>query len=65
MKTKRIIYFVMIVLGAFIAATGEIWIRKEFAMVLGMVLLMAGVYLSTRIWQPASKHSDTCHDEHF
>lgn len=50
MKTKRIIYFLSILLGATIMGIGERHMQKEYALCLGMVLLMSGIYGSIRSW---------------
>ncbi|MGY8913996.1 MAG: hypothetical protein ACKVJF_02795 [Flavobacteriales bacterium] len=50
MKTKRIIYFLLIITGAFIMGAGENYMEKEYALSIGIVLLMFGIYKSTQIW---------------
>lgn len=58
MKTKRIIYFTMILTGAIIMAAGENLMQKEYALCIGIVLLMFGIYKSTQIWQPPNPPND-------
>ncbi|WP_062055071.1 hypothetical protein [Sediminicola sp. YIK13] len=50
MKTKRIIYFLLIITGALIMGAGESYMKKEYALSIGIVLLMFGIYKSTQIW---------------
>ncbi|MGB5227046.1 MAG: hypothetical protein WBN55_02215 [Eudoraea sp.] len=50
MKTNRIIYFLLIIAGAIIMATGDQLVRKEYAMCLGIILLMFGIYKSSKVW---------------
>lgn len=50
MKTKRIIYFLLIITGALIMGVGESYMQKEYALSIGIVLLMFGIYKSTQIW---------------
>jgi cadmium resistance protein CadD (predicted permease) len=50
MKTKRIIYFLLIITGALIMGVGETYMEKEYALSIGIVLLMFGIYKSTQIW---------------
>jgi len=40
----------LIVAGAIIMATGDNLIRKEYALSIGIVLLMLGIYKSSRAW---------------
>ncbi|WP_019670214.1 hypothetical protein [Eudoraea adriatica] len=48
MKTNRIIYLLFILAGAIIMASGEQLIRKEYAMCIGIILLMFGIYKSSK-----------------
>ncbi|HMB63096.1 MAG TPA: hypothetical protein VKN36_08490 [Eudoraea sp.] len=48
MKTKQGIYFFLIVSGAVIMGAGENWMKKEYALCIGIVLLMFGIYMSSR-----------------
>ncbi|UCD62333.1 MAG: hypothetical protein JSV59_07175 [Flavobacteriaceae bacterium] len=50
MKTNRIIYLLLIVAGAIIMASGDQLIRKEYAMCIGIILLMFGIYKSSKTW---------------
>lgn len=54
MKTKRIIYFLLIITGALIMGAGESYMQKEYALSIGIVLLMFGIYKSTQIWSDGS-----------
>ncbi len=40
----------LIVLGAVIMGTGNRFAEKEYALSIGMVLLMFGIYKSTQVW---------------
>ncbi len=50
MKTNRIIYFLLIMAGAIIMATGDQLVKKEYAMCVGIILLMYGIYKSSKVW---------------
>ncbi|MCW5515879.1 hypothetical protein [Muriicola sp. Z0-33] len=50
MKTKRSIYFLLIVIGAAIMGIGDYWITKEYALSIGIVLLMFGIYKTSQLW---------------
>ncbi len=58
MKTKRSIYFLLIIIGAVIMATGDAWIQKEYALCIGIVLLMFGIYKSSQAWNDEGKDKD-------
>ncbi len=47
MKTNRIIYFLLIIAGAIIMATGDQLVKKEYAMSIGIILLMYGIVKDT------------------
>lgn len=49
MKTKRIIYFTLLIVGALIMGFGDNFIKKEYALSIGIVLLMFGIYKSTQV----------------
>lgn len=50
MKTKRIIYFSLIIIGAFIMGLGDNYMQKEYALSIGIVFLMFGIYKSSQVW---------------
>lgn len=50
MKTKRTIYFILIVCGAMMAGFGNRFMSKEVALSIGMVVLLFGIYKSTYAW---------------
>lgn len=50
MKTKRTIYFLLIVAGALIIGVGESYFPKEYVLSIGLVLMMFGLYKSTQVW---------------
>lgn len=50
MKINQTIYFAIIILGALIVATGNELIRRDYALGLGMVLLMFGIYKASQSW---------------
>jgi hypothetical protein len=50
MKTNPIIYLLLIIAGAIIMATGDQWVQKEYAMSIGIILLMFGIYKSSKFW---------------
>lgn len=51
MKTKRTIYFVLILVGAVLMDEGDSFIRKEYAMAPGIIFLMFGIYKSSVSWE--------------
>ncbi|MCM4153148.1 hypothetical protein DHD05_16275 [Arenibacter sp. N53] len=50
MKTKRTFYLVLIIVGAAIAGLGDNIMEEEYALSLGIVLLMFGLYKTTQLW---------------
>ena len=50
MKIKRIIYLVLIPVGAVIGSVGHWVLMEEYAMMIGIVLLMFGLYKTTQLW---------------
>ena len=49
MKTKRSIYFALIVIGGIVMGTADRYFEKEYALSIGIVLLMLGIYKATQI----------------
>ena len=64
MKTKRIIYFLLIITGALIMGAGESYMQKEYALSIGIVLLMFGIYKSTQIWSNGNDGETTEEKDH-
>ena len=50
MKTKRTFYLVLILAGALIAGMGDQIMQGEYALSIGIVLLMFGLYKTTQLW---------------
>lgn len=50
MKIKRTIYLLLILAGALIGGIGHWVLKEEYAMMIGIVLLMFGLYKTTRLW---------------
>ena len=50
MKTKRTFYLVLIVAGALIAGMGDHIMQREYALSIGIILLMFGLYKTTQLW---------------
>ncbi|QLG46384.1 hypothetical protein [Costertonia aggregata] len=50
MKTKRTIYFMLITIGGMVMGFGDMYIKKEYALCIGIVLLMFGIYKSSQVW---------------
>ncbi|XHP72554.1 hypothetical protein KCTC52924_00276 [Arenibacter antarcticus] len=50
MKIKRTIYLVLVIIGGLIAGYGDKFMEEEFALMIGFVLLMFGLYKSTQLW---------------
>jgi hypothetical protein len=51
MKTKQIIYFLFILFGAVLMGFGDAYMRKEYALAFGIVILMFGVYKTSTSWK--------------
>ena len=51
MKIKGGIYFVLIIAGLITMFFGDQMMRKEYALAIGIVLLMFGLYKVSRSWQ--------------
>ncbi|PXX23039.1 hypothetical protein [Arenibacter sp. ARW7G5Y1] len=50
MKTKRTFYLVLILVGAVISGLGDQYMEGEYALSIGIVLLMFGLYRTTQLW---------------
>lgn len=50
MKTKHTFYFLLILAGALLMASGDNLLRSEYASSLGIVILMYGVYKTSKGW---------------
>lgn len=50
MKTKHTIYFLLILTGALLMASGDFLLRREYSFSLGIILLMFGVYKASQSW---------------
>lgn len=50
MKIKRTIYLLLILAGAIIGGIGHWVLKEEYAMMIGIVLLMFGLYKTTQLW---------------
>ncbi len=62
MKTKQIIYFLLIIFGAILMGFGNAFIRKEYALALGIIILMFGVYKTSTSWK--NLEEETKEEEH-
>jgi cadmium resistance protein CadD (predicted permease) len=62
MKTKQIIYFLLILFGAILMGFGDAYMRKEYALALGIVILMFGVYKISTSWK--NLEQETKEEEH-
>ena len=58
MKTKRTIYFILIVIGGLIMGFGKEFMVKEYALSIGIVLLMFGIYKSTQVWTDSRERGE-------
>ncbi|NJB72359.1 type IV secretory pathway VirB2 component (pilin) [Saonia flava] len=63
MKTKRAIYFILIVLGAITIGFGKAFVQKEYAFSVGIVLLMFGIYKSSQAWSIINSDNEQGEDE--
>lgn len=57
MKIKQIIYFLLIVIGALIMAFGPQFVEKEYALALGIIFLMFGIYKVSTSWKESAQES--------
>lgn len=51
MKIKQIIYFFIIVAGATLMAFQNSFATKEYALIIGIILLMFGLYKMSTSWE--------------
>ena len=58
MKTKRTFYLVLILAGAVIAGLGDFIMHEEYALSIGIVLLMFGLYKTTQLWSIDQKRDE-------
>lgn len=58
MKTKHTFYFLLILTGALLMASEDMIMRKEYAFSLGIILLMYGVYATSRSWNRSTGEED-------
>ena len=63
MKTKWTIYLLLILLGAVIGSIGHWILKEEYAMMIGMVLLMFGLYKVTQLWSRGQENDDGNNEE--
>ncbi|WP_394750064.1 hypothetical protein [Spongiimicrobium salis] len=63
MKTKRTIYFILMVIGGLIMGFGKGYMEKEYALSIGIVLLMFGIYKSTQVWSDTRVRQEEGEDE--
>jgi hypothetical protein len=52
MKIKAGIYFLLIIAGVTALVAGEKFVQKEYAMSIGFILLMLGLYKTSRLMRP-------------
>lgn len=65
MKTKHAFYFLLILLGSGLMASGDRLLRKEYAFALGIILLMFAVYKTSRARSRADKTRDEPEEEEY
>ena len=63
MKTKHTFYFLLMMIGAVLLATGDKLIRREYAMSLGVCLLMFGIYKVSQGWNQSRNEEDKAENE--
>lgn len=61
MKTKPLIYFLLAIVGVIIMGFGDNFIQKEYALSIGMVFLMLGIYKSSQTWSGQNTEEETTH----
>lgn len=57
MKIKAFIYFLLMCLGVFCIVWGQNWMEQELAQSIGFVLLILGVYLTSRSYSGNDGHN--------
>lgn len=57
MKNKQFIYFLLLISGALLMAFGERYITKEYALALGIIILMFGVYKLSTSWKNTTEET--------
>lgn len=63
MKKKSTIYFILIVFGALIMGFGKHLVQKEYALSVGIVFLMFGIYKTTQTWSNENFKNKSDEDE--
>lgn len=63
MKRKSTIYFILIVLGALIMGFGKHFVQKEYALSVGIVFLMFGIYKTTQTWSSENSKNESDENE--
>lgn len=58
MKIKPLFYLLAIVSGALIMGFGGSFMRQEYAMCLGIVLIMFGIYKTSTSWRVGDHGSE-------
>lgn len=56
MKTKHTFYFLLILGGALLMASGDSFFLREYSFSLGMVFLMFGGYKASQSWNHAGEN---------
>lgn len=57
MKKNKILYILSMVVGAFCMGFGDAYVRKEYALAFGIVLLMYGVYKASHSWKSTDQET--------
>ena len=58
MKIKAWIYFILIISGILILSTGKQFMPEEYALSLGFILLMFGLYKVSVSWNQGTKNEE-------
>jgi len=61
MKTNRTIYLLLIIVGAVVMSMADKFPQKEYGLIAGLVLLMFGIYKTSRSW--SQNREDTFKEE--
>ena len=62
MKIKGWIYFALLIAGIVLIAFGEQWMQKEYALILGFILLMFAIYNISVSWKRPSDFEEEDED---
>lgn len=63
MKTKQIIYVLFMIIGALIMSFGPTYVEKEYALAIGIIFLMFGIYKTSNLYTSSNQENKEIEDE--